>query len=368
MELLVVIAIIGILIALLLPAVQAAREAARRMQCTNHLKQLGLASHNYHDAYNAFPMGTDSWGALVDGWRRSKNYSGWVFLLPFIEQTALYDRFMVEFAKLHSDHPNTVINIWEIDATVRGNAVPYLACPSDGRSGQVMNDFGTGSYCMSAGDYCQKVEGYGWGTGNGASFSRGAFQPQMWTKLADMVDGTSNTACASERVVSQEGTLIKGGVAQSVSAAFPNTNHNACESEGFRPQACLDLRGNQGSYLSSANVNMDSGKRWSDGQAIFNWVNFILPPNSPSCASGEGHNTPMLTPPTSFHTGGVNVALCDGSVRFVSETISAGNLTGADVAEGVDVNNGRCKRSGRSNFGTWGALGSRNGGESVTIP
>ena len=365
-ELLVVIAIIGILIALLLPAVQAAREAARRMQCTNNLKQLSLACQVYHDAHKAFPLGTDCWGNLrADGWRVwAKFYSGWVFVTPFIEQAPLYELYSVQFARgvwNGVDGYDDRQSIWDIPAEIRSAAAGFMACPSDGRGNTLDGSNRSGNYVQNSGDYIIKIEGYGWGGGNGASFSRGAFQPMMWTTLADMSDGTSNTASCSERCVGQSGGLIKRGIVQSV-LFLPNGNHNACELDGFYPQLCMDEVGSQGSYKAGSDIMGQGGSRWYDGQIAMTWFNTILPPNGPSCEYATGHNSGALLPPTSFHTGGVNIALCDGSVQFVSDTVSTGNLSGQLVGD----NTGLCKRSGFSNFGAFGALGSRNGGESTT--
>lgn len=372
-ELLVVIAIIGILIALLLPAVQAAREAARRMQCSNNLKQLGLACQVYNDAHKSFPMGSDCWGA---GAPRNapgdfRYMSGWVSILPFIEQQPLYDLFMENYNRKGSGGEDVVRRIWDFDANIRRSSAGFMACPSDGKSNSLAGDNRSGSYMMSAGDYCNKTEGHAWGGSDGASYSRGMFQPLMWTSLGDATDGTSNTACCTERVVGQGGTSIKTSIAKSVSAALSSTNHDVCykTSYTFCPQECLNLRGANGSYNANATGGMqgEGGQRWYDGQVIMTWTNFIMAPNSPSCSSGGGHNDPALLPPTSNHTGGVNVALCDGSVRFVSDSVGTGNLSGAPL-ESDPTNTGYCVRGGgRSNFGPWGALGSRNGGEVTTL-
>jgi prepilin-type N-terminal cleavage/methylation domain-containing protein len=356
-ELLVVIAIIGILIALLLPAVQAAREAARRMQCTNNLKQLSLACQVYNDAAKSLPMGSDCWGASSRP-GDMRVMSGWVLILPYIEQSPAYELFMENYNRPNADGtPNTGLRVWGFDAEIRRTPATFLACPSDGRANLLQGDNRSGSYRMSAGDYCTKTEGHAWGGSNGANYSRGAFQPAMWTTLGDISDGTSNTAICTERLVGQSGDLIKRAIARTVSGALSSTNHDVCYGDyTFVPQECLNLRGANGSYKEHAGgFQADGGQRWWDGQGIMTWANFILPPNAPSCSSGTGHNDPALLPPTSNHTGGVGVALVDGSVQFVSATVGTGDLTL------------KAKRGGgATNFGPWGALGSRDGSESTT--
>ncbi|MGL4943943.1 MAG: DUF1559 domain-containing protein [Thermoguttaceae bacterium] len=374
-----VIAIIGVLVALLLPAVQAAREAARRMQCTNGLKQVVLAGHNYHDVYNSLPMGSSSSGYMntAGDWMDGHRFiSGWVYMLPYLEQNATYERFMVQanFSD-PADYKNR-LNAWDFgngsygcvkDDTVRGIPAPFLCCPSDRGSLRTANDSAPCNYRLSGGDYCTKSEGYHWGQGDGASFSRGVFQPLYWTSMASVTDGTSNTAFASERCLPPTGKSILGGVAKNQGTVFVNANHNACEGTGFNPQNCINTRGTKGQYKAAVTGYWGGGMelyRWWDAQTVMTWCNFILPPNAPSCSAGGGHNDPALIPPTSYHPGGATVAVTDGSVRFVSETINTGNLTGATVG----TNTGLCKRSGESNFGVWGAFGSRNGGESVSLP
>ena len=375
-ELLVVIAIIGILIALLLPAVQAAREAARRMQCSNNMKQLALACHVYADAHKAFPLGSDVFGmggrtpdgsGDTNGWFRSM--SGWVMILPFIEQAPLYELFSENYSRKDASGNAVSRRVWDFDAAIRRSPASFMACPSDGRSNMLNGDHRSGSYMMSAGDYCTKTEAHAWGGNDGANYSRGAFQPMMWTSLGDISDGTSNTVCCSERLVGEGGTLIKRSIARTVSAALSSTNHNVgYGAYTFVPQECLNLRGANGSYKGVTDFQAEGGRRWYDGQTIMVWFNTILPPNAPSCSSGGGHNDPAIVPPTSNHTGGVNISICDGSVRFVSDTVGTGNMSGQPLAANPS-NTGKCVRGGGStNFGVWGAIGSRNGSESETLP
>jgi prepilin-type N-terminal cleavage/methylation domain-containing protein/prepilin-type processing-associated H-X9-DG protein len=347
-ELLVVIAIIGILIALLLPAVQAAREAARRMQYSNNLKQLGLACLNYEDSNHTLPPGSDLYAD------QNYNYSAFVFMLPYMEQQALWDLIS----------PNIRSGSW--NNTACRVVLLALRCPSDGNYrigvGTPEASCAPGNYAVSVGDYCC-YETYNGTWKTESSYSRGSFQPNMVTPLGGISDGTSNTMLISERCIAIPDNSIKGGVAVSVADAFPNSNYNASEGDGFNPSGCFNVLdatkktyGTNGVYgpnhpTAAERNNLPMG-RWYCGTDMFSRTNTILPPNSPSCSSASNSVVPMLLPPGSYHTGGVNAARCDGSVSFVSDTIDAGTGTGL------------CKRSGESNFGIWGAFGSRNGGES----
>lgn len=347
-ELLVVIAIIGILIGLLLPAVQAAREAARRMQCTNNLKQLCLAIQNYNDAHGKLPG---------FGFGINANQTPVAGLFPFIELTTRYDAIYAP-SDVQSDHnPYAGNSRWH-------GVVSALLCPSDGAGSSVGDDEPSPiNYCFSKADYI--AESYGvWGN------TRSPFgllkRSDVWANsewgggsygLNSIVDGTSNTVALSERVASPneygaEKRSIKGGFANNSSAW------------AILPNACLAKRGNGDEYADGVETVGGSGENayyYSNNNAMFQT---ILPPNSPSCAADAGVYGPSYLPPTSNHSGGVNVAMCDGSVRFVSDTISC-ETAGTDGLAGWYKYWGSA--TGKSPFGVWGAMGTMNGGETESL-
>lgn len=345
-ELLVVIAIIAVLIALLLPAVQQAREAARRTQCKNNLKQMGLALHNYHDTYNRFPARQGGSGTINSGAHRAR-ISAFVSLAPFYEQKNLYE--------LIQSRPN--VHMWTNEpqwTTVQ----PLLNCPSDDgtRPPHGGGPWGTTSYGFCSGDsYVASVV-------NAAERStrvepvplrnRGMFGRYDYTKMGDITDGTSNTLAMAER--SRPSSSRSRGMVVVDASADPAS---------FSPISCAAYW--MGSFYAPTapmfTQDTSPGYRWGDGVAFFAAVTTILPPNSAVCligdpnwASGGGHYGPGIWTSTSDHVGGVNALMADGSVRFISENINAGDISVTAPAPTA---------GGPSPYGVWGALGTKSGGE-----
>ena len=363
-ELLVVIAIIGILIALLLPAVQAAREAARRSQCTNNLKQIGLACQNYHDVYKSLPFicgGTGAWPLTgVEGFGDYQHFgpgstsayrlSGFVSLLPFMEQQPIYD-----MSSSNNFSPGGWCNV--ADSPVYAQISSFF-CPSDPNSPGYPR--GARNYMMSMGDWTMWHHDANAGVEN----PRGPFGiirhagAGRCYRLASIVDGLSNTIGFSERVVGDKMAAVQGGFSNSASVLPGNTTGSAMLA--VVPLDCMNVGIVNKSYTDPDSGGTDSltGRFWSDGCMPASGFNTILPPNSPSCSSSAttAVESRILAPPTSKHPGGCNVCMLDGSVQFISETIDCGNLSLGLVTAGT------------SNYGVWGALGSRDGGEAASLP
>ena len=348
-ELLVVIAIIGILIALLLPAVQAAREAARRMQCTNHLKQLGLALHNYHDAAGRLP----SIGMTLHGTGR---FSAYVALLPYFEQQALYDQ---------------IINL-QTDRGVNSNTQPLwkvrintIACPSDGQNDPFIGyDRGLSSYAFNVGDHPMHRD-------MSQRNNRGVFNSRLrFSSFSAIHDGTSNTLGMAE--------ARRPTGPQDVAAMYMTDLISATI-----PQLTSLYKGKQ--YIDTntfnATNNSQRGHNYIEGSGWFMGLSTVLPPNSGNFADTNDSDTASwaLGAASSNHTGGVNALFMDGSVHFISQTISTGAETdpprtlpalvagnaAENIAASADVIHGL---PATSPFGVWGALGTKDGKESASIP
>ena len=325
-ELLVVIAIIGILIALLLPAVQAAREAARRSQCTNNLKQFGLALHNYHDTYKTFPPYAQFTG--VGGALSMYTYSVQIKILPYIEQEPLYDRVKTASRDFYLDAG--------ADATTQGIQVSAFVCPSD-EPYPLSGRLGYCNYPVSAGS------NLGWNLGS-LNRHNGVFRPTDGTNISAIQDGTSNTIMLAEQMTGDNDDSTYRRETDNVRGLAWSGNEST--QQGTITQAAIDTAG-AACNASPTNHSSVSGSRYTRGIFTYTVFNTVAPPNwqYPGCfeatSSGAHGNSRGIYPTRSRHPGGVNHALADASVRFISETV--------DLL-------------------TYQGLGSRNGKETVTAP
>ena len=314
-ELLVVIAIIAVLIALLLPAVQAAREAARRAQCVNNLKQLGLAVQNYHDVNGAFPPTAISLPATPVP-PPYNDFSMKARLIPFLEQQAAFNALNMSFASTNANGVN-----W----TVRTTQLGVLLCPSDSNVpcgttavGGVARQIGHSSYGNNIGT----IYNLNGGMLDGPAYLMGQPAYGGTVAIASIVDGTSNTAIFSEWVQGMNKTP-GDGKHQIYVAGTPFSSAN--------PTPLLTLRASCQSsttwYPAGANPPDDrKGEEWlnqncSEGGCY----SHIMTPNQKGCFhQGQGeHTIYTIVGAQSNHAGGVNVAMLDGSVKFVKDSVSA---------------------------------------------
>jgi prepilin-type N-terminal cleavage/methylation domain-containing protein/prepilin-type processing-associated H-X9-DG protein len=292
-ELLVVIAIIGILVALLLPAIQAAREAARRTQCTNNLKQASLAMQNYHDSHNTLPYG--SWE-----WRRTWQ----VLILPYVEQGPLFELYDMHRPCGRPNYAGTYFSVENLPVT--SQRLPTFTCPSDFANTHISTLF-TGeitkhNYAVNYGNTgnFDQTSGPAATAGGvvfaGAPFSmRGACpNPPEAFKFRDILDGLSNTLMFGE---------VLQGKGQSTTVG--------------------DLRGMTWWGLTAGFTTYRSPN--SPLPDIMVAANYCTntPPNPPcDTTAPSSPDRPANIVSRSRHPGGVNVALCDASVRFVSDNIA----------------------------------------------
>jgi prepilin-type N-terminal cleavage/methylation domain-containing protein/prepilin-type processing-associated H-X9-DG protein len=312
-ELLVVIAIIAILIALLVPAVQKVREAAARTQCVNNLKQIGLSIHNFESTNKSFPVGCLS--APYSSGTTASNATALVQLLPYLEQANLYNK-----ANLNQGMQSAAN-----DPSVTTQEVGLFLCPSDGQSGRVAN-YGRCNYLASIGAdaRCGNTNG-----ATGGAFNRpaGTTTPgaAKGFKIAHFTDGTSNTSAYSE---------IKRGPCTGTTPADLMVYGVTTISSTTTPTGCNATTATAFSY---------AGGEYFRGSVMWTaFYNHTTTPNDTStfsCVDGS-----LLTghmPARSYHSGGVNVLFCDGTVRFVANSIA---------------------------IAAWRAIGTRAGNEVVTLP
>jgi len=307
-ELLVVIAIIAVLVGLLLPAVQAAREAARRGQCLNNLKQIGLALANYHTTHDRFPMATTiaysdpgvqtTWGT----------FSCQTLLLPYLDNQPLYAACNFSW--------NCWYNVgYQVNSTVFNTRVAFFLCPSDGKSGPA----NTNNYmaCMGTATNPWTIAG------------TGVFSNYTCSSYSSLRDGSSQTIAFSEALVSDalHSTRWRDGVAVASGSAGQSDN------AGMNlPGVMADLATCTQLWQAKQGIpgNEDKGYRWASGSPGVAAFNTIVTPNSndyqwAGCRldnAGGGFDFGQYENATSNHSGGVNALLCDGSVAFIKNSVN----------------------------------------------
>ena len=300
-ELLVVIAIIGVLVALLLPAVQAAREAARRSQCVNNLKQLGLALHNYESARNEIPAGAFGTIGVTAGY-----FSPHALILPYLEATNIVNQMDIDMDA----------SPWSTENYVAANAQPpMLLCPSDENNRDSLGtDMGWTNYHGNAGSWAMLTKTWDGVFGN--TFDADGIEGLKPLQFKQVVDGLSNTAAFAE--------VINGYGPDTTASKDPLAD---CFEFGTAPTGSVEAARNAflGKNWQTAQIPWGGewrwkGYPWQEGTMWRNWYNHLLPPGSPAWRPGSW--TGMVSPATSRHSGGVvNVAMCDGSVQTVTNDI-----------------------------------------------
>ena len=403
-ELLVTVSIISILLSLTAVGVQAAREAARRMKCSSNMRQVALAVQMFHNANNKLP-------ALCTTYKRydlvEKTDTGTeigtcgaqIFLLPYLEQVQIYDGFEAfasservadsRPAHIIEPYPPTYPNVYVEGEHPKhwasGTVIPPFVCPSDGESGTVEspakeydNMIRSGFYFdYSIWSFSRRNTMFNMGDAplfncdiDTPASNRGAFTPHSWKSFSDITDGLSNTLCLAESITGRPADFEAA-----YNKTYPKISNAlrdvaavevARDPVGMRvwPSLCMEaINSIDRLKLDKVEPWGERGTYWFIGKPLSNGFSTNLPPNSLTCSFGRSAHGPVLGGVSSFHPGGANTAMMDGSVRFIHDNIDTGDVF-APADRLLDTNQAV---EGNSTYGVWGALGSINGGESVSL-
>jgi prepilin-type N-terminal cleavage/methylation domain-containing protein/prepilin-type processing-associated H-X9-DG protein len=364
-ELLVVIAIIAVLIALLLPAVQAAREAARRAQCTNNLKQIGLAMHNYHQSVGTFPQGKSMSASTMPytGYAGWTEWSALAEMLPYMEQGPTYNS--INFNYCGGFSQGMLINI-----TSWTRAIGSFMCPSDPQVNKagppssniaLAQQWGDTTYPPNTNNYRGSIgtttSVNGWSTGYACcgpdpfrfgttgtnvvgAYSTGIFAYFVANGIQNVSDGTSNTIAYAESKVGNSDNNASSwanqnnnsvtGVTGAAAGEVPDASQVSYQGVIIPALQQCTLAYQAGRVSPYTNISQANGNRWGWGAMSITLFNTVATPNSPlapwnSCrdtCGGCGPDDSIFSNASSYHPGGANVMFADGSSRFIKDSVS----------------------------------------------